>query len=133
MNCFQDITDRKRAEESLRESEHLLRLVLDALRVGVAVVDRSGDILLSRPASQHIWAGSIRSGPARYAESKARWHATGERVAPADWTSARAGVNGETSVNEIIQSFDGVRKVIQNTPKVRVTVTARTESAKVFP
>jgi PAS domain-containing protein len=61
MNCFQDITDRKRAEESLRESEHLLRLVLDALPVGVAVVDRSGDILLSNPASQLIWGGSILS------------------------------------------------------------------------
>ena len=116
MNCFQDITDRKRAEESLRESEHLLRLVLDALPVGVAVVDRSGDILLSNPASQLIWGGSIRSGPERYAESKAWWHATGERVAPADWASVRARVNGETSVNEIIEieSFDGVRKIIQN-------------------
>ena len=50
MNCFQDITDRKRAEEALRRSERLLRLVLDALPVGVAVVDRSGDIILSNPA-----------------------------------------------------------------------------------
>jgi hypothetical protein len=47
----------------------------------------------------------------------------------------RARVNGETSVNEIIEieSFDGIRNIIQNTPKVSVTVTARTESAKVFP
>ena len=47
----------------------------------------------------------------------------------------RARVNGETLVNEIIEveSFDGVRKIIQNTPKVSVTVTARIESAKVFP
>ena len=46
----------------------------------------------------------------------------------------RARVNGETSVNEIIEieSFDGVRKIIQNTLKVSVTVTARTESAKAF-
>ena len=29
MNCFQDITDRKRAEDGLRRSERLLRLVLD--------------------------------------------------------------------------------------------------------
>ena len=40
MNCFQDITDRKRAEEALRRSERLLRLVMDTLPVGVAVVDR---------------------------------------------------------------------------------------------
>ena len=116
MNCFQDITDRKRAEESLRESERLLRVVLDALPVGVAVVDRSGDILLSNPASHLIWGGTIRSGPERYAESKAWRHATGERVAPADWASVRARVNGESTVNEIIEieSFDGVRRIIQN-------------------
>ena len=116
MNCFQDITDRKRAEEGLRRSENLLRLVLDALPVGVAVVDLSGDIILSNPASQRIWGGSIRSGRDRYAESKAWWHATGKRLAPGEWASVRALVNGETSVNEVIdiEGFDGVRKVIQN-------------------
>ena len=116
MNCFQDITDRKRAEEGLRRSERLLRLVLDALPVGVAVVDRSGDILLSNPASQRIWSGSIRSGPERYAESKGWWHTTGTRIAPEEWASVRAMVSGETPVNEVIEieAFDGVRKIIQN-------------------
>src|ERR1700686_2527904 len=54
MNCFQDITDRKRAEEGVRRSERLLRVVLDALPVGVAVVDPAGDIILSNPASERI-------------------------------------------------------------------------------
>jgi PAS domain-containing protein len=40
MNCLQDITDRTCAEESLREGERLLRLVLDTIPVGVLVVDR---------------------------------------------------------------------------------------------
>ena len=116
MNSFQDITDRKRAEEGLRRSERLLRLVLDALPVGVAVVDLSGDIILSNPASQRIWSGSIRSGHERYAESKAWWHATGKRLAPGEWASVRALVSGETSVNEVIdiEAFDGARKIIQN-------------------
>jgi PAS domain S-box-containing protein len=111
-----DITDRKRAEEGLRQSERLLRLVLDALPVGVAVVDLSGDIILNNPASQRIWSGSRRSGRERYAESKAWWHATGKRLAPGEWGSVRAYVNGETSVNEVleIEAFDGVRKIIQN-------------------
>src|ERR1700681_2810112 len=94
--------DRKREEGSLRESERLLRLVLDALPVGVAVVDRSGDIILSNPASLRIWGRSIRSGPERYAESKAWWHATGKRVASGEWASRRAVVNGDTSVNEVV-------------------------------
>jgi len=56
-----DITDRKRAEEQLRRSEGLLRLVLDALPVGVAVVDRSGDIILSNP--RRSGSGAISFSP----------------------------------------------------------------------
>jgi two-component system NarL family sensor kinase len=116
MNCFQDITDRKRAEEGLRRSERLFRLVLDTLPVGVAVVDRSGDIVLSNPASHRIWGGSIRFGFDRYAESKAWWHASGKRVASEEWASRRALVTGDTCVNEVleIETFDGVRKIIHN-------------------
>src|SRR5947208_8787533 len=102
MNCFQDITDRKRAEDGLQQSERLLRLVLDTLPVGVSVVDRSGDIILSNPASQRIWGGSIPSGRERYVQSKGWWHATGKRLAPAEWASARALLNGETTVNEVV-------------------------------
>ncbi len=115
MNCFQDITDRQRAEEALRRSERLLRLVLDALPVGVGVFDLSGDIILTNPAAQRLWSGSIRSGAERYAESKGWRYATGERLAREEWPSVRAFVNGETSVNEVIEieAFDGVRKIIQ--------------------
>jgi PAS domain S-box-containing protein len=111
-----DITPRKRTEEELARSGRLVRLVLDALPVGVAVVDIAGDILLSNPASQRIWGNLIRSGPERYARSKAWWHDTGKEVAPDEWASVRARVNGQTSINEVIdiEAFDGVRKVIQN-------------------
>jgi PAS domain S-box-containing protein len=112
----EDITDQKTAEEELQRSENLLRLVLDALPVGVVVVDLSGDIILSNPASQHIWGRSVRAGQERYQESKGWWHATGKKIAPGEWASVRAFVGGETSVNEVIdiEAFDGVRKVIQN-------------------
>jgi signal transduction histidine kinase len=108
--------ERHQTEEGLRRSEGLLRLVLDALPVGVAVVDRSGDVILSNPASQRIWSGMIRAGRERYADSKGWWHATEKRLTPGEWASARALVNGETSVNEVvdIEAFDGVRKTIQN-------------------
>jgi two-component system NarL family sensor kinase len=116
MNCFQDITDRTHAEEGLQRSERLLRLVLDALPVGVTVVDRAGDILLSNPASQRIWGGSIGEACERYTKSKAWWHATGARVAPDEWASRRALATGETRVNDVldIEAFDGVRKIIHN-------------------
>jgi PAS domain S-box-containing protein len=41
-----DITDRKRAEEALRESETLLRDVLDSLTAHIAVLDAHGTVLL---------------------------------------------------------------------------------------
>src|SRR5260221_271724 len=72
-----DMTDRKRTARELARSERLLRLVLDTLPVGVAVVDRDGDITISNPASQRIWGGLIRSGVQRYVRSKAWWHNTG--------------------------------------------------------
>ena len=108
--------ERHQTEEGLRESERLLRLVLDALPVGVAVVDRNGNIILSNPASRRIWGGELHSGRERYAESKGWWYGTGTRVAPDEWASVRALINGEASIDEVIEieAFDGVRKVIQN-------------------
>jgi two-component system NarL family sensor kinase len=111
-----DITERKNAEEELRQSEALLRLVVNALPVGVAVVDRSGDIILVNPASRRIWAGTVRSGAERQTASKAWRHDTGERIASNEWGSARALATGEISGKEIldIEAFDGVRKTIEN-------------------
>src|SRR5260370_41731162 len=93
-----DITDRKRAEEESAQSERLLRLVLDALPVGVAVVDGAGDVLLGNPASRRIWGEVIGPGPERYARSKAWWHGTGRRLEPTEWASVRAIANAGTSV-----------------------------------
>jgi signal transduction histidine kinase len=111
------VVEHHQTEEGLRRTQRLLRLVLDAMPVGVAVIDRTGDIILSNPASQRIWSRLIRSGVERYAGSKAWWRATGKRLAPEDWASVRAVTKGETSVNEVleIEAFDGDRKIIQNT------------------
>jgi PAS domain S-box-containing protein len=112
-----DMTDRNRAQESLRRSERLLRLVLDAAPVGIAVVDPAGNSILANPASARVWDGPIiQSGRERYLQSKGWWHDTGRRIAPDEWASVRARVKGETSVNEVIdiEAYDGVRKVIHN-------------------
>jgi PAS domain S-box-containing protein len=111
-----DVTERKRVEEALRHSEQLLRVVMDTLPVGVIVVDRAGDIILSNPASQRIWGGLIGSGRERYARSKGWLYETGEEVAPGEWASARVLAGGDTSLNEVIEieGFDGIRKIIEN-------------------
>ena len=114
--CIVDITERKRAEEAVRESQRLLDLVLATLPVGVAVTDRAGDIILANEASKRIWGDVIASGRERWAQSKGFWHDTGKRIDPADWASVRALTKGETSLNELIdiETFNGQQKTILN-------------------
>jgi two-component system sensor histidine kinase UhpB len=110
------VTERNVAE-SLRESQQRLRQVLATLPVGVAVIDRAGDIVLANEASRRIWGDTmIVPGRDRWAQSKGFWHDSKERIGPADWASARALSEGKTSLNELIdiEAFDGRLKTIQN-------------------
>jgi PAS domain S-box-containing protein len=111
-----DITERKRAEDAARESEKLLRLVLDTLPVGVAVTDPADNIIVANPASKRIWGDVIISGTERRERSIAFWHDSGKRIVPEEWASLRALSKGETSLNELIdiETFDGVHKIIRN-------------------
>jgi len=111
-----DITHRKQAENALQRGEELLRLVLEAIPVGVVVMDADGNVVLSNPVSALIWGAVVRDGPERYAASAGWWHDSGRRIAPDEWASVRARRTGETSLNEVIDiaTFDGQRKIIQN-------------------
>jgi PAS domain S-box-containing protein len=112
----EDITERKQAEEALRESQQLLRLVLATLPVGVTVTDQAGDIVLANAASKRIWGDVIVSGRQRWAQTKGFWHDSGERIAPTAWASVRALSEGQTSLNELIdiETYDGQQKTIEN-------------------
>src|SRR5262249_45693886 len=105
-----------RADDSVRRNERLLRLVMDAIPVGVVVMSQAGDILLGNPASSRIWAGMLTDADARYSKSKGWWHETGRPIEADEWASVRARLKGEISVNEVIdiEAFDGTRKTIQN-------------------
>jgi len=112
----EDLTERTETEHAIRRSEELLRLVLEAIPVGAAVLDLAGDVVVSNAASSRIWAGMIRAGSERYVRTRAWWHDTGKEIAPHEWASVRALAKGESSINELIdiESFDGIRKVIHN-------------------
>jgi PAS domain S-box-containing protein len=109
-----DITKRKHAEESVRETERLLRTVLQILPVGVWILDAAGNIQLANEAAQGIW------GEARYValdnlvEYKGWRTDSGKKIEPSEWGGVRAITRGETSLNtEVeIESFDGTRKII---------------------
>src|SRR5260221_205380 len=112
-----DVTDRVQTEEEVRANQRLLRQVVDTLPVGVAVMDRAGNVVLVNPASSRIWGGDvIVLGPERWAKSKGWWHDSGRPIGPGEWASERALSRGETSIDELIdiENYGGERRIIEN-------------------
>ena len=111
-----DISAQKQTEEAMRQSEALLRTILETLPVGVWVCDQDGRIAMGNPAAQKIWGGARYVGLDQYGQYRG-WRAdTGTRIKPEEWALARAIRQGETSLNEVveIESFDGAHKFILN-------------------
>ena len=100
----------------LKEAESHLRQVLDTLPVGVAVLDRAGDIVLHNQASGQIWGGTLVRGQERWVKSKGFWHGTGKAIDPEEWASHRALDEGQTIRDELIDiiTFAGEHKTIEN-------------------
>ena len=129
---FEDITERKRAEEererlldaeraarqTAQTAEDRLRTVLDVLPVGVVITDARGAVTLLNDAFYKLWgqAAPKVDGIEQYREYKGWWAATGEPIAAEDWAAARALTRGETSHGEevTIETFDGERKTVLN-------------------
>lgn len=55
IGVVQDITERKRNEDQLRWSKELMRHVLDALPVGVCVIDPQGTIVSANAEGRSLW------------------------------------------------------------------------------
>ena len=94
----------------------LLPQVLEALPVGVWIMDRTGCITHGNPAGRRIWGGARYVGPAQFGEYKGTWADTGQRIAADEWAAARAITKGETSLDEVIdiECFDESCKTILN-------------------
>jgi PAS domain S-box-containing protein len=90
-----DITERKRTEERLRESEARLSAILQQLPIGVGLVDREGRFLLRGGLLGNLW-GEVM--PSRDLAQRRRWRsydADGQLLKPEDYPGARA-LRGET-------------------------------------
>jgi PAS domain S-box-containing protein len=111
-----NVTERKMAEEAVRENEALLRTMLETLPVGVWITDKYGRIVQGNPAGYKIWAGAKYVGIDQYGEYKGWWLDTGKQIEPEEWAAARAITKGETSISEAIEieCFDGTHKIILN-------------------
>ena len=68
----------------------MLVAVLDALPLGVWIMDRNGRITHGNPAGRRIWAGARYVRPEQFGEYKGWWADSGKRIAPNEWAAARA-------------------------------------------
>ena len=113
---FEDITERKLAEEALRKSENLFRKVFEILPIGLWIADKNGKLLRGNPAGVAIWGAQPDVDQRGYGIFKARRLPSGEEIAPDDWALAHTVIKGETIVDELLEidAFDGKKKIILN-------------------
>jgi PAS domain S-box-containing protein len=108
--------EQKKAEEALRQSEGLLRAVLDNLPIGVWILDREGQTLKANPAGISIWGADTDFTGERYKQCRAWKFDSGLPIEGDVWALFLALREGKTTMEEIIaiESFDGLGKIILN-------------------
>ncbi len=116
IGMFEDITERKRAEDSLHEQGKLIRTVFDSVPVGIFIVNKEGKITLINPAGLKIWEGGRYAQVDELGVYKGWWRSNGKLISAHEWGSARAVEKGETAMNEEIEieCFNGTHKIIAN-------------------
>lgn len=126
-----EIAERKRAEEELRQSEakyrqlfvdtdrekNYIAAILQALPVGLAIVDTKGATVLSNAAFENVWGNPLPKTEdlSDYASYQA-WWSDGTLVKPEEWASSLAVSKGEAVLGQQleIQRFDGSRAFVLN-------------------
>jgi PAS domain S-box-containing protein len=108
---MEDIDDRKKMEQALRESEALLKAVFDAVPVGIVVAEApSGRIFMSNPQAERIFRRPVISadGINDYRRAGAM-RPDGSLIEPSEYPLARTVVTGEpVSPEELLyHRFDG--------------------------
>lgn len=111
-----DISERKSAEEALKNRENLLNKVFDLLPIGLWFADEKGKLIRGNPAGVKIWGAEPTVAIEEYGIFKARRLPSGEQIGPDDWALAHTIRRGVTIVDEMleIEAFDGQKKIILN-------------------
>ena len=110
-----EVLERTSAEKALKQSEELLRIVLEILPVGICVMGREGEtVIMGNKAGKMIWCGDKCSHMEMTGDQKGWRPGTGQRLAKEEWPLARAIGRGETTLNEVIEieCLDGSLKTI---------------------
>jgi two-component system cell cycle sensor histidine kinase/response regulator CckA len=98
----------------IRQGERRLEQVLDALPLGIWLLDPLGRIILANEASRSIW-GEAPESLERLGQRPAWWLETGQPIQPEEWGAARALRQGVSVQDEevIVESADGTRKSLR--------------------
>jgi PAS domain S-box-containing protein len=86
-----DITERKQAEEALREREERLRSLFETMSEGVVLISSDGTIVQANRAAEHI-AGIKRSDIEGHSYDSPEWELLrpdGTRMPPEEWAAPR--------------------------------------------
>jgi PAS domain S-box-containing protein len=129
---IRDISDKKQAEWADKAAHELAQLkmsdalenknrldaVMEALPVGIAILDAQGGSVSANRAFDDIW-GRPRPDIKTihdHAMYKATWVDSGKPVLPEEWAAARALRTGETIMGQVvrIEGFDGVTRYVHN-------------------
>jgi PAS domain S-box-containing protein len=111
-----DITERKKMEDALRESEARFRQIFETLPIGLWIADKNGTLQMGNPAGQKIWEAQPRVGQEDYGIFKAWRMPLRELILPDEWALGYAVNEGRVTEQELleIEAFDGSHKYILN-------------------
>jgi len=107
---------REKTEKALEESERLLRMVIEAMPMGVWLCDTEGRITMSNTVGKELWGTPRSSGIEAFKDRRGWRFDTGKPIKSHQWGLSRAMRTGKAVLNEevLIESFDGERKIILN-------------------
>jgi two-component system cell cycle sensor histidine kinase/response regulator CckA len=97
-----------------RQETRQLERVLDAMPLGIWLLDQHGRIFLANPASRRIW-GMTPVTVDQLAEYRAWWAANGQPVQAEEWGPVRAIERGESSLGQEVligTSDDGQKSIV---------------------
>jgi PAS domain S-box-containing protein len=101
---FNDITERKRAEEALQESEERLRAVFEQAPLAIAITGPSGEIRFRNETFDYLWGHTASDTSAnKYSGVHVGYHLDGQPIAPHEWPGARAVLDGTSINGEVLE------------------------------
>ena len=122
---YGDVSRRKLAEARLADAHRKevaakarLEAAMEALPIGLAVVDNAGGTEMANAGFERLWGPGRppTSSIADYPKYKARWLESGRDVLPGEWASVLAITNREPVVGQLleIERFDGGHACVLN-------------------